>query len=131
MGIIASQLSIAIVDDERSVRTSLARLLRSSGMHAEVFSSGSEFSERLSTGSWQVVLLDIHMPGLTGFELLKLIQEERPELCVIMITGYEGPDVRRHAFEAGAKGFLLKPFAYSELFDTLQKLCDHSAQMPA
>jgi FixJ family two-component response regulator len=48
-----------------------------------------------------------------------------------MITGYEGPDVRRHAFEAGAKGFLLKPFAYSELFDTLQKLCDHSAQMPA
>jgi len=131
MGIISPPLSVAIVDDERSVRTSLTRLLRSSGIQAEAFSSGAGFSERLQTGCWQVVLLDIHIPGLTGFELLKLIREQRSELCVIMITGYEGPDVKRRAFEAGAKGFLLKPFTFSELYEALQTVCSNSTQIPA
>ena len=131
MDIVSPQLSVAIVDDERSVRTSMTRLLRSSGIHSEAFASGAEFLGRLGTASCQVVLLDIHLPGLTGFELLKRIRDERPELAVIMITGYEDPDVRRRAFEAGAKGFLLKPFTFSELFDALQALRDNGTQVPA
>ncbi len=122
MDLVPPNLSVAIVDDEPSVRTSLTRLLRSSGMQAETFASGAAFVERLPTGPWQIVLLDIHMPGLTGFEVLKRIREERRDLAVIMITGYEGADVKRSAYEAGAKAVLLKPFSYSEFFEIVRTL---------
>ena len=115
-------LNVAIVDDEPSVRTSLARLLRSSGIQAESFASGAAFVERLASGPWHLVLLDIHMPGLTGFEVLKRIRDERRDLAVIMITGYEGADVRRSALEAGAKGVLLKPFSYSDFLNVVHAL---------
>jgi FixJ family two-component response regulator len=122
MDVIPTNLSVAIVDDECSVRRSLGRLLRSSGIDFEAFASGAEFLERLPTGSWQVVLLDIHIPGLTGFELLKRARDVRPELAVIMITGYEEREVKRRAYEAGAKGFLLKPFMFSEFLEVVQAL---------
>ena len=122
MNRVPPNLSVAIVDDEPSVRTSLTRLLRSSGIQAESFASGDAFVERLAGGPWQVVLLDIHMPGLTGFEVLKRVREERRDLAVIMITGYEGTDVRRNAFEAGAKGVLLKPFSYSQFIEIVGAL---------
>ena len=122
MDVIPTNLSVAIVDDERSVRRSLGRLLRSAGIHVEAFASGAEFLERLPTGSWQVVVLDIHLPGLTGFELLKRVRDERAELAVIMITGYEERDVKRRAYDAGAKGFLLKPFMFSEFLEVVRAL---------
>lgn len=122
MGIDLRNLSVAVIDDERAVRTSVMRLLQSSGVHVEGFASGAEFLGNLPTGNWQLVILDIHMPGLTGFEVLKRIRDERPHLAVIMITGYEGPDVKRRAFESGAQGFLLKPFKYSELLDVVLAL---------
>jgi len=115
-------LNVAIVDDEPSVRTSLTRLLRSSGVQVESFVSGDAFVERLADGPWHIVLLDIHMPGLTGFEVLKRIREERRDLAVIMITGYEGGDVRRSALEAGARDVLLKPFSYSDFLDAVRAL---------
>jgi FixJ family two-component response regulator len=122
MDVNLTNLRVAIVDDEFSVRRTLGRLLRSCGIQVEAFASGSEFLERLQTGNWQVVLLDIHIPGLTGFEVLKRTRDERPELAVIMITGYEEPDVKRRAYEAGAKGFLLKPFMFAELLDVVRAL---------
>jgi FixJ family two-component response regulator len=122
MDVNLTNLRVAIVDDEFSVRRTLGRLLRSCGIQVEAFASGSEFLERLQTGNWQVVLLDIHIPGLTGFEVLKRTRDERPELAVIMITGYEEPDVKRRAYEAGAKGFLLKPFMFAELLDVVRTL---------
>jgi FixJ family two-component response regulator len=122
MDVNLTNLRVAIVDDECSVRRTLGRLLRSCGIQVEAFASGSEFLERLQTGNWQVVLLDIHIPGLTGFEVLKRTRDERPELAVIMITGYEEPDVKRRAYEAGAKGFLLKPFMFAELLDVVRTL---------
>lgn len=122
MDMVPPDLSVALIDDERAVRTTLTRLLRSFGIRAEAFASGSEFVECLQAGSWQVVLLDTHIPGLTGFEVLKRIRDERPELAVIMITGYEGTEVKRRAFEAGAQGFLLKPFTFSELLDVVRTL---------
>jgi FixJ family two-component response regulator len=128
MDIDPMHLSVAVIDDEHAVRKALTRLLRSSSIHVEAFASGSEFVERLQTGNWQVVLLDMHIPGLTGFDVLKRIREERPELAVIMITGYEGTDVRQRAYEAGAQGFLLKPFLFSELLDIVRALPDGSAQ---
>ena len=122
MDIIPADLSVAIIDDERAVRTTLTRLLRSFGIHVEAFASGAEFMVCLQTGNWQVVLLDTQLSQLTGFEVLKRVREERPELAVIIITGYEGQDVRRRAYEAGAQGFLLKPFTFSELLDVVRAL---------
>lgn len=126
MRIIPPNLGVAIIDDERAVRTTLTRLLRSFGMNAEAYASGAEFMACLQTGNWQVVLLDTRLRGLTGFEVLKRIRDERPELAVIMITGDGEPDLRRRALEAGAQGFLLKPFPLSELLDVVRALPDDS-----
>jgi len=131
MDIVPSHLSVAVVDDESAVRKALARLLRSSSIDVEVFASGFEFVERLQAGTWQVVLLDMHIPGLSGFEVLERIRKERPDLAVIMITGYEGIDVRQRAYEAGAQGFLLKPFMYSELLEVVRALPGVGAQAHA
>jgi len=130
MDIVPPNLSVAIIDDEPAVRTTLARLLRSFGMKVDAYASGAEFMACLHTGEWQVALLDTHLPDLTGFEVLKRVRDERPELAVIMITGYERPDARRRAYEAGAKGFLLKPFMFSELLDVVRALPGVTAEQP-
>jgi len=126
MRIIPPNLGVAIIDDERAVRTTLTRLLRSFGMNAEAYASGAEFLTCLKAGNWQVVLLDTRLRDLTGFEVLRRIRQERPELAVIMITGDERPDLRRRALEAGAQAFLLKPFPLAELLDVVRALPDDS-----
>ena len=131
MEIVPQQLSVALVDDESAVRKALSRLLRSSGIQVEAFASGYEFVECLRNGNWQLVLLDMHIPGLSGFEVLEQVRKERPDLAVIMITGYEGTDVRQRAYEAGAQGFLLKPFMYSELLEVVRALPGVGAQAHA
>ncbi|MES2467969.1 MAG: response regulator [Verrucomicrobiota bacterium] len=110
---------IAVVDDDAPVRTSLSRLLRSSGYAVATFESGDAFLEGMDPRSRaplpDCLVLDLHMPGRHGFEVCAALKTTHPKLPIILITGKEEPDTADQVREAGAGTFLTKPFDESEL----------------
>lgn len=100
---------IAVVDDDQSVRKSVARLLRAAGMSADTFSSGVMFLNALRTRSFDCVVLDLHMPELGGLEVIAQLPPSCRHLPAIIVTGLEILYSRERAFASGAAGYLLKP----------------------
>jgi FixJ family two-component response regulator len=102
-------LLIAVVDDEESMRKALERLLRSAGFTAETFASGVQFLEFLRTRAPACVVLDLHMPGVSGFEVQAELARAGAGVPVIIITGYDTPEARMRAIGQGAVAYLRKP----------------------
>jgi FixJ family two-component response regulator len=100
---------VAIVDDEESVRRALKRLLRASGFEVETFASGSELIKALPTNAPSCLILDIHMPRMSGFEIQAELEARKLEIPVIFVTAFEDPEDERRARSAGAVGLLRKP----------------------
>ncbi|HET9445300.1 MAG TPA: response regulator [Steroidobacteraceae bacterium] len=106
----ASRLVIAVVDDEEPVRRALGRLIQASGYDAVTFASGYEFLEFLSRVRPACALLDLHLPGLTGLDLLNNLSSMQPRVPSVVITGHDAPGVKARVLAAGASEYLLKPF---------------------
>ena len=101
---------VCLVDDDASVRKSIARLLESSGFDVEAFSEPEAFLAHLETHSVPVAILDIWMNQMTGMVLLAHICAKSPETRVIFITGHEDPAAKATVMPAGAFSFFVKPF---------------------
>jgi FixJ family two-component response regulator len=99
---------IAIVDDENSVRKALERLLRSAGLDVESFSSGQDFLDA-DESSVDCLVLDLHMPNLSGFDVLQELDRRSNKLAVIVVTGHDTPEARARVLAGGAAAYLLKP----------------------
>ena len=100
---------IAVVDDEESVRKALERLIRSAGFAVETFASGSAFLESARYAQPSCVVLDLHMPGMSGFEVQGALALEHAGVPVVIITGHDTPEARTRALRLGAKAYLCKP----------------------
>ena len=111
---------IAVVDDEESVRRALGRLLRSAGHDVRSYATGTEFIASLPGGRPDCLVVDVHMPGLTGFDVLAQIQTDGVRLPTIVITGIDDPDAETRAARLGAVKFLRKPFPEDELLDAVE-----------
>jgi FixJ family two-component response regulator len=110
---------IAIVDDDPSVREALDALLRSVGYDAEAFASGEAFLSSQLVDRVACVIVDMHMPGITGLEVLvRLVASGKP-VSTILITAYPDDGVRAAALAAGATAYLCKPFSHDELIRCL------------
>jgi len=112
---------IAVVDDERPVRKALQRLLRSARIEVETFGSGEEFWESLLSHKPDCVVLDLHMPSMTGLEVLTRMREAGADVPVVVITGYDEPETRDRAMAAGASMYLCKPVNDKALLDAIAK----------
>ena len=110
---------IAIVDDEASLRKALQRLLRSTGTNAEAFTSGEEFLASLLTHRPDCVLLDLHMPCVTGFDVLVRMAESGVNVPVIIITGQDSPEAHERAMALGATAYLCKPINDEALLEAV------------
>ena len=111
---------IYIIDDEESVGKALSRLADSAGFKAEVFHSAQSFLDSVPLNDAHgVLILDLRMPGMGGFELFQKLKEFHCELKVIFITGYAEPGDRERAMREGAVGFLLKPFQDASLLELI------------
>lgn len=108
---------IAIVDDDLSVCRALKRLVRSTGMEAEAFTSAEMYLrsvDAMPSFHADCLILDVQMPapGMTGLELqAQLARRPGPMVPIIFITAQEDPATRQRAFAAGAIAFLIKPFS--------------------
>jgi FixJ family two-component response regulator len=115
----SSNAVIAVVDDEESVREALDRLLRSAGFEARTFGSGAVFLAGLAEQIPDCVILDLHMPGISGFDVLERLRERSVRLPVIVITGNDSQEVYERARSAGAVVYLTKPVDSSVLLDAV------------
>ena len=113
--------TVFVVDDDHSVRRSLARLLRSVGYEAEGFSSAADFLAHLPRGGPACVLIDVRMPDISGFDLFRQLQQRCPGLPVVFITGHGDTAMAERALKAGASDFLVKPVDESLLLAAVEQ----------
>jgi FixJ family two-component response regulator len=101
---------ISIVDDDLSVRRALRRLVRSAGYTVETFASAREFLDSLPSGRTACLVLDIHLEGMSGFELQERMAADPAPIPVIFITAQDDSATRERARQTGASAYLRKPF---------------------
>ena len=106
---------VAVVDDEDAIRKALKRLLRSAGLAVQTHVSGQEFLQSLPAQRPDCVVLDIRMPGMTGFDVQARLKAANVAVPIIFITALDDPDDRPRAMQAGAAAFLRKPFGDEDL----------------
>ena len=117
---------IYFVDDDDAYRRSLVRLLASVGYSVESFPSAQSFLDSVPAAyATGVLILDLRMPGMNGFDLQKRINELASRLQIIIVTGDAQPGDRDHAINSGAIGFLQKPFEEDSLLELIGPAMDN------
>jgi FixJ family two-component response regulator len=101
---------IAVVDDDASVRTALARLLRAESIAVATFATAKEFLAGIDANLPACLVLDVHLETMSGFELQEHLAVTNPELPLIFITGHDEISSAELARRAGPDGYLRKPF---------------------
>ena len=112
---------ILVVDDEEGIRESLKLIL---GDHYDIILTDSgEQALRLVEGDPAIalVLMDIKMPKVDGLDVLKAMKAKRPNLNVVMVTGYKAVETAGEAARLGAVGYIVKPFKANEILDTVKR----------
>jgi len=118
---------VDIVDDDESVRRALWRLLNSVGVKSRTYGSARSYLDSADLESASCLLLDLHLPEMSGIELVEHLSEVVPTLRVICMTGRDEPEVEQRLAAAGISGCLRKPFDQAELFAALSLvLPEHS-----
>jgi FixJ family two-component response regulator len=124
----AGPIKVAIVDDDAAVRVSIGRLCRALGLNPIVYASGREFLDALDTSSPQCLLLDMHMPEMTGFDVQRHLVRRGIRLPTIVITADEGPDARFRSESAGVVDYLSKPVGGEELLAAIGRVLARSRE---
>ncbi|HKQ24911.1 MAG TPA: response regulator [Burkholderiales bacterium] len=114
-------LQVAVVDDEEPVRKALGRLLRASGLDAQCFPSGQAFLDSIETTHPDCLVLDLHMPGLSGLQVLEQLRSRRPPLPTIVITGHDEPQNEVRCLAVGAVAYMRKPLDDQQLLHTIDQ----------
>jgi len=114
-----SDRGVDIVDDDESVRRALWRLLNSVGVKSRTYGSARSYLDSADLESATCLLLDLHLPEMSGIELLEHLREVAPNLHVICMTGRDEPEIAQRLAAAGITECLRKPFDQAELFAAL------------
>ena len=116
-----SEAIVYVVDDDAQTRDALKNLMRSVGLHVEVFASAQDFFRSKRPDVPACLVLDVRLRGLSGLDLQKRMAEAKIEVPIIFITGYGDIPMTVQAMKAGAVEFLTKPFRNQELLDAIQQ----------
>jgi FixJ family two-component response regulator len=111
---------VSVVDDDESVRESLPELLKEFGYAVRAFSSAEEFLASDCIDQTKCLILDVAMPGMSGYDLQRDLMRRRPDIPIIFITAHGDSAVRQHLLEDGAVECLSKPFSDAALLRALK-----------
>lgn len=126
----ARRQTIAIVEDDASFNRALQRLLNASGFTTQAFASAEEFLASAKPNSHSCLILDIHLPGISGFELFDRLSAHHERPPVIFITAEDVETVRQEASRISGKTCLRKPLIAGELLDAVYQQLRGSGSCP-
>jgi DNA-binding NtrC family response regulator len=112
---------VLLVDDEQDFLDSLAERMRARGMDVSTTTSAEEAIRRAETEPFDAIVLDLMMPEMDGIEVLQAIKQKRPEVGVILLTGYASLDKGIQAMKLGAMDFVEKPADLKILSEKIRK----------
>ena len=113
--------TVFIVDDDPSIRRSLERLVRSGGYSVQTFVSAQQFLEHGNVEAPGCLVLDVRMPGQSGFDLQRVLEAAGHDIPLIFITGHADGPMTEAALRAGAVDLLAKPFDGEALLDAVRR----------
>ena len=118
---------IMVVDDEKTIAEMMRSILIGLGYSVNVFTGSDEAMESFAAdpGQFDLIITDQTMPGLTGSELAEKVLEIRPEIPIILCTGYSAVLKKEMIDEIGIKEFIMKPFGAEKLAKTIRNLLDN------
>jgi FixJ family two-component response regulator len=126
-----SSLRVSIVDDEKSVRDALARLLTAQSFHAKTFGSASAFIDSLGQARPDCLVVDFHMPEMTGLELQQYLKRAHIAIPTIIITAHDDAKIRQLCMAFGASAFLIKPLSNSVLIGAIKTAIGDRTGIPS
>ncbi len=125
------QIKVAIVDDDEGIRGSLSALIkRASGFKLTgEFANGETALKEIPKNLPNVVLMDINLPGMKGYECVRQLKTAHPSVQFLMLTVYEDSDSLFKSLRAGASGYLLKRTASARLLEAIRDVCEGGSPM--
>ena len=114
-------LAIAVIDDDDSFRVALVESLASLGFEASGYASARDFIAGNGQEMCKLIVSDVHMPGMSGLDLIRHLIASGSKLPVILITARSEPGLEARAVAAGAACFLKKPFEINDLIDCIER----------
>ncbi len=115
------QVKILVVDDDAVVRHSCQRVLEAEGSEVRLVFSADKALEAMAHSAFDLLLVDVKMPGHDGMWLTREVKEQWPEVPIVVMSGYPTPETILDGLELGAARFLAKPFAPDELIEAVRE----------
>jgi FixJ family two-component response regulator len=113
--------TVFVIDDDARMRAALERLLKSVGLHAESFATPQDFLRHKLPDVASCLILDVRLPGMSGLEVQRKLNESGVSIPIIFITGHGDIPMTVEAMKSGAVEFLTKPFRDQDLVDAIQQ----------
>jgi two-component system response regulator PilR (NtrC family) len=117
--------TIHVIDDEPIIHEVLGELLTSEGYNVDSSANGEEALEKHISNEYDLVLLDLLMPGMNGIDVLKELKNRNPKIVIIIITAYASVESAITAMKMGAYDYIQKPFKHEELLLTVKRAINH------
>lgn len=122
-----NECDVLVIDDEPVVRAAVRRVLEANGWRVDTADDATSGLAHPAAATCALVICDLMLPDRSGTEVLHELAVRRPELPVVLITGYATPDLAQRAREAGAAAFLAKPFEARELVECVRRALEGGA----
>lgn len=113
---------ILVVDDEKNLRVTLAQILGDEGYSVETCASGEAAIEECRQQAFDLVLMDVRMPGIDGVEAFRTIRQRRPGARVVLMSAFTDEETRVAALKDGATAFLRKPFNIPDVLELIEEI---------
>ena len=123
-------MRILLVDDEVELVSAMAERLNMRGVDADYVTSGKAAVEKALQGQYDVLVVDLRMPGMDGMEVMKLVKEKRPNTGFVFLTGYGSEDQKNASEAAGANCYLMKPVKISLLLEKIDAAAQSACTLP-
>ncbi len=115
-------MKILVVEDDRTVGQYVHRGLTEQGFQAELVGDGTEALTAASQGGFDLIILDLRLPGMTGFDVLRTLRDRGNTTPVLVLTAQDAVDFKVQALRAGADDYVTKPFSFEELLARVEAL---------
>jgi DNA-binding response OmpR family regulator len=122
-------MKILVIEDDRTVGQYVKRGLEEQRFHADLVADGLEGLRAASEGSYDLIVLDLRLPGMTGFEVLRTLRDRGVTTPILVLTAQDAVDFKVQALRAGADDYVTKPFAFEELLARVEAIARRPPQI--